>query len=808
MAQRGRVVIVGGGITGCSVAYHLALAGWDDVLLLEKGELTSGSTHHAAGLVTQFNPSATMMRFRHYSVELYNRLGVFHPVGGVRIAASRDTFMDLQRAVSRAAALGLEAELIGPSEVLERMPYASPDALHGAVWMPGDGYVDPHIATYAVADAARAHGVEIRTRTRVVGVELGRDRSVQAVVTDEGRIEAAHVVNAGGVWAPQLAEMVGARLPSVPVDHQHVLMQAVAGHEVPRGSPCFRDTDNLVYGKDEAGGMLIGGYEHDPVARWTDGVPWEHGASPVESDMDRFVPLLEGAIRRFPFLERAGVIRLLCHPDAMTPDGNPLIGPLPGVPGFWIAAGLSLNGFGGAGGIGRALAEWMTAGEPQLDVTAYRAWRFGRVYDDPVFAAECAREAYRYYYLLRYPLDTPELGRGRRPSPLQVRLQELGAVFGTKNGWERPDHFEPGEGWRRSGADQRAFGWTRPPWFDRVKAEHDALRERVGIIDMTSFGKLEVSGPGALALLDRVCDSRLDRPPGTIVYTQMLNVRGGIVADVTVTRLSHDRFRVITGAGTVDSDRGWLEYNRRGPADGDVEIRDVSDELAVIGLWGPSSRSVLERASDAEVSSAVLPFSRALALDIGGATVLAQRITYVGELGYELYVPPAWAVQVWDRLFAAGTPDGITPAGYRALESLRLEKGYRYFGTDLTASDTPYESGLAFCVHLDKGEFNGREALSSPKAATPARRLRTLVIGDEEYVPVYGGEAVRHDGLLLGRVRSCGYGHTVRRNIALATVPADLPTGTSLTVDVFGARVSGALERDVLYDPDGARIRA
>jgi glycine cleavage system T protein len=809
----GRVVVIGGGITGCSVAYHLALAGWRDVVLLEKGELTSGSTHHAAGLVTQFNPSATMMRFRRYSVELYNQLGVFHPVGGVRIAASRDTFMDLQRAVSRAAALGLEAELIGPAEVLERIPYASADALHGAVWMPGDGSVDPHIATYAVADAARALGVQIRIRTRVTGIELGSGRRVKAVLTDgladgePGRIEADHVVNAAGVWAPQIAEMVGGRLPSVPVEHQHVLMQAVDGHEIPRGSPCFRDTDNLVYGKDEAGGMLIGGYEHDPVARWADGVPWEHGASPVESDMNRFAPLLEGAIRRFPFLERAGVMRLLCHPDAMTPDGNPLLGPLPGVPGFWIAAGLSLNGFGGAGGIGRALAEWMTDGEPQLDVTAYRAWRFGRVYDDPAFAAECAREAYRYYYLLRYPFDSPELGRGRRPSPLQVRLQELGAVFGTKNGWERPDHFEPGAGWRRSGADQRAFGWTRPPWFQRVAAEHAAFRERVGVIDMTSFGKLEVSGPGALALLERVCDSRIDRPAGAIIYTQMLNARGGIVADLTITRLGEGRFRLITGAGTVDSDRGWLELNRRS-ADGAVEIRDVSDELAVIGLWGPHARMVLQDASGQEVSSAVLPFSRALTVDIGAASMLAQRITYVGELGYELYVAPDWAVQVWDRLLAAGAVHGIAPGGYRALESLRLEKGYRYFGTDLTASDTPFESGLGFCVHLDKGEFNGRKALSAPAARTPARRLRTLTVGAEEYVTVYGGEAVRHDGLVVGRIRSCGYGHTVRRNIALATVPAELETGVALTVDVFGASVPATVQRDALYDPEGTRIRA
>jgi glycine cleavage system aminomethyltransferase T/glycine/D-amino acid oxidase-like deaminating enzyme len=806
LSGRARVVVIGGGITGCSVAYHLARAGWTEVVLLEKGELTSGSTHHAAGLVTQFNPSATMMRFRRYSVALYKELGVFNTVGSVRIASSADSLKDLERSVSRASALGLEAELIGPDEVLGLLPYASARSLQGGVWMAGDGHVDPHIATYALADAARSLGVEIRMRTQVTGIELGRRHEIGAVHTPDGPIEAEHVVNAGGVWAPQVAELAGARLPSVPVDHQHILMQAVAGAEVPRGSPCFRDTDNLVYGKDEAGGMLIGGYEHDPVARWTDGVPWEHGASPVESDMDRFAPLLEGAIRRFPFLERAGVIRLLCHPDAMTPDANPLLGPMPNVPGFWIAAGLSLNGFGGAGGMGRALAEWMTDGEPQIDVNAYRPWRFGRVYDDPRFAAACARETYRYYYRLRYPFDADEWGRGRRASPLQVRLQELGAVLGSKNGWERADHFEPGHRWRRSGADQRRFGWARPPWFERVGIEHAAFRERVGIIDMTSFGKLEVSGPGAVALLERVCDSRVDHEPGRVVYTQFLNRHGGIVADVTVTRLGEQRFRVVTGAGTVDADRGWLELNRR-PGDDPVEIRDRSDELAMIGIWGPDSRAVLAEASGEDVSGGALPFRRAREIDVGGAAVLAQRITYVGELGYELYVAPDWAVQVWDRLMAAGAAHEISPGGYRALESLRLEKGYRHFGTDLTSSDSPYESGLGFCVNLDKGEFNGRAALEKPGASDPARRLRTLTAGGEEHLAIYGGEAVRHDGSVVGRVRSCSYGYTVRRTIALATLPAELTPSTELSIDMFGERVPARLERDVLYDPEGARIR-
>lgn len=801
--MRKRVVIIGGGITGCSVAYHLAKAGWNDVLVIEKRELTSGSTHHAAGLVTQFNPSGPMMRFRRYSVALYRELGVFENVGSVRIASSRDSWLDLRRGASRAAGSGFEGELISPEEVIERLPEATGDPIFGGLWIPDDGWVDPHIATYALADAARSLGVEIELRTRVTGIELDPRRDVRAVLTDADRIETEHVVNAAGIWAPQVAAMVGAFIPSVPIDHQHVAMQAVEGHEIPRSAPCFRDTDNLVYGKAESGGLLIGGYEPNPTSRWVDGVPWDHGASPVESDMDRFVPLLQGAIRRFPFLARSGVIRLLCHPDAMTPDGNPLLGPMPGVRGFWVAAGLSLGGFGGAGGIGKSLAEWMSGGESEVDVNSYRAWRFGRVHRDSAFAEETAREAYKYYYRLRYPLDTAEAGRGRRLSPLHVRLQELGAVFGVKNGWERPDYFRPGQRWRRAGADQRQFGWTKPPYFELLAEEHIAFRGCVGIIDLSSFGKISVSGPGALALMERVCDSRIDRPVGRIVYTQFLNERGGIVADLTVTRLAENDFRVITGAGAIDSDLGWLRLNAdRG--EGTVEIRDVTDEHAVIGIWGPRARDVLGEVTEDDVSDDALPFSTARPISIGGASVLAQRITFVGELGFELYVSPEWAVQVWDRLMAAGARRDIRPGGYRVLDSLRIERGYRYFGTDLTAADTPYEGGVGFCVAKDKEGFIGAAALARARERGPHHRVRTLLVGGEEYLPLYGGEAVRIDGQVVGRVRSCAYAYTLGRNVALASVPPDLELGARVDVEVLGDPVHAELAETVLYDPAGS----
>ena len=805
-SERAAVVVVGGGITGCSVAYHLAKAGLHDVLLLEKDELTSGSTCHAAGLVTQFNPSPTMMRFRRYSVELYRELGVFDSVGSLRIASSPESLEELERGASRARGIGLDVEVLSPDEVVRLLPAATRESLYGAVWIEGDGSVDPHIATHTLANAARDLGVRIETGRRVTGIRLGPSREVTAVDTDAGPIETELVVNACGIWAPQVAAMVGAFTPSVPVDHQHIALAAVDGHELPREMPCFRDLDNLVYGKSEAGGILFGGYEPNPVARWADGVPWDHAGVPVPPDHERFAQLMDGAVRRFPFLRDAGVVALICHPDAMTPDGNPLLGPMPGVPGFWTAAGLSLNGFGGAGGLGKTVAEWISAGETELDVTGYRAWRFGASYRDPRFAQETAREVYRYYYRLRYPFDVDEWGRPKRLSPLHGQLQDLGAVFGSKNGWERADFFEPGEPSRRAGADQRAFGFTKPPWFERLRVEHEAFRERVGIIDMTSFGKIEVAGPGALSLLERVADNRIDRAVGSVVYTQFLNDRGGIEADVTVTRLADSRFRVVTGAGTIDSDLGWLRLNLR-EEDGTVELRDVSEELAVIGLWGPRARDVLAGVTGDDVSGEALPFRTARPIQIGGAEVLAQRITYVGELGFELYVAPDWAVQVWDRLLASGQPHGIEPGGYRVLDSLRLEKGYRYFGTDLTAGDTPYEAGLGFCVALDKGEFNGRRALAEA-GERPARRLRTLLVGGEEYVPVYGGEAVRADGEVVGRLRSAGYGFTVARTIGLAYLPTEVGTGANLEVEVLGDTVGAVVAEDALVDPANERILA
>jgi glycine cleavage system aminomethyltransferase T/glycine/D-amino acid oxidase-like deaminating enzyme len=785
--------VVGGGITGASVAYHLAKAGWTDTLLLDKGELTSGSTCHAAGLVTQFNPSPTMMRFRRYSIELYRELGVFETVGSLRFASSNEQLMELQRGVSRARGIGLEVDLVSADEAARLMPVITKDSLHGAVWVPGDGHLDPHTATHALAKAAREMGARVMTDTRVTGIELSERGAIQAVMTPAGRIETEVVVVAGGLWGPQIAAMAGAVIVSTPVDHQHAALRAVPGHEVPHDMPCFRDPDNLVYGKAEAGGVVLGGYEGDPVARWLDGAPWDHSGVSLPPDQRRFEPLLYGAARRFPFLGEAGIVKLVCHPDAMTPDANPLVGPMPGVPGLYIAAGLSLNGFGGAGGIGQALTQLITGGEAELDLYSYRPWRFGPVHRDARYAAELARESYRYYYLLRYPFDADEWGRPKRTSALHTRMQDLGAVFGAKHGWERPEHFEPGRPWRRAGADQRKFGWRRPPWFDRLAEEHRAFRERVGLIDMSSFGKIAVGGPGSLAMLERVAGNLIDRPVGSVVYTQLLEPNGGIAADVTVTRLGDRQFSVITGAGYVNSDLGWLRLQQR--EDESVYMREVTEELAVIGMWGPHARDVLGAVTGMDVSDAGFPFMTGQQMRVGGTTVFAQRVTYVGELGWEVYVDQAWAGQVWDRLMAAGREFGITPGGYRVLDSLRMEMGYRYYGTDMGLLDNPYEAGLGFCVNREKWPSINRDI---------TRRLRTLAIGGEDYITVYGGEAVHAGGGVVGRVRSCAYGFTVRRNLAYSYLPVELKPGATVEVEVFGDRVPATVMPDAVLSRKSA----
>jgi glycine cleavage system T protein len=808
MKDQAKVVVIGGGIFGVNIAYHLAKAGWNDLVLVDKGEISSGETGHAAGLVTQFATNHTLMQFRKYSIELYSELGLFDHVGSLRVASSPEQFKELQRSVSKAKAIGMDVETITPAEALKIMPQLTGKDLYGAIYLPRDGHLDPYMTTTRMAALVRELGCTIYTDTRVTGIELSPRGDVTGVITDKGKIKTEIVINAAGLWGPRVSMMAGFNYPTTPVDHQHIALKAVRGKEFPHHTPCLRDPDNLVYMREEQGGLVIGGYEPNTVARWIEGVPWEHGGRSLTPDFDRFEQLMEGAIRRLPFLEEAEIITLVCHPGAYTPDCQPVIGPVPGARGLWMAAGMSLNGFGAAGGVGKLLTEWIIDGEPSLDIYAFRATRFGRYYENLNYAAERTRECVKYYYRLRFPNDEYEWARPVRVSPVYYRAQEHGAVFGEKFGWERVNYYQPGKESRRMGEDQRKWGWSKPPYFDRVGKEHEAARERAILFDFSSFGKIEVKGPGALPLLQHLADSNMDRPVGSAMYTQFLNTRGGVLADVTVTRLGEDLFYVVTGSGFIGNDLAWVQMNVRHD-DPAVVIRDVTQEWACLPLMGPRARDIFQKITTEDVSNAAFPYLAARFVDVNGAKVWAQRVSYVGELGWELYVPWEKALMVWDMIMAAGAEFGIEVGGYKVADSLRLEKGYRYFTADVTPLETPYEGGLGFCVDLEKGDFIGREALVKAKAAGLTRKLCTMVLDDDEYTQIYGGEAVYSDGAVISRVRSGGYGYTLKKNILYAYLPPALAkTGTRLDVELLDGRKTCQVTKTVLLDPKGEKLRA
>ena len=815
VTSQARVVIVGGGIAGCSIAFHLAARGWTDVLLLDKGALTSGTTWHAAGMVTHFHTSPTIMRMRQYSIALYRRLqdelGAarhWHEVGSLRVASSAEQMRFLERQVGMARAIGLDVGTVSPAEARRLFPLMSGESLHGAMYLPGDGYIDPSGGTMELAARARALGVAIHTEVRVTGIARSARGAVTGVATEQGQVAAEVVILAAGMWARQLAAPLGVSLPITPLVHQHLTTRPIPGAELPRATPCLRDPENLVYMREEVGGFLIGGFELEPVAWSVGGVPWDFTQQLLPPDWELFRPILDGAIRRVPVLAHAELAHLVNGPEGITPDSRPLLGPVPGAPGLWVAAGLSHTGFGAGGAIGDVVAGWLVDGEPPYDVTEMNVRRFGWVYADGAYAAERARESYKYYYTLRFPHDENEWARGRRRSALDAAVAKEGAVFGEKNGWERPLYFEPGTSGRRAGADQRRWGWARPAFFDLVGAEHAAVREAAGLFEMTSFGKIDVTGPGAARFLQRLAANDVDRAPGRVVYTQLLNPRGGIEADLTVARLAPEHFRVVTGSAFVASDLGWMRMHL--PDDGSVALREVTDEWACIGLWGPEARRILGRASSSDLGDAAFPYMSARAIDLAGAPAWAQRVTYVGELGWELYVAPADAPAAWTALLHAGRPLGLRPAGYKALESLRLEKGYRYWSADVTPAENPHEAGLGFCVQLSKGDFIGRDALIRIRERGLTRALATVVLTEaDSEVVLYGGEAVYAGAELMGRLRSGGWGYTVGRNIGYVYLPRALAvSGAALSVEVFGARLAAEVAPDVLYDPSGARIRA
>jgi 4-methylaminobutanoate oxidase (formaldehyde-forming) len=812
MVEHARAVIIGGGVGGTSIAYHLAERGWSDVVLVDRAELTSGSTFHSAGLVGQLRGSVTLTRMMMDGVALYRRLAAetgvdpsWHEVGSLRLASSTARMEELQRQAGWAKTFGLAIELIGPTEAQERFPLMSTDGVHGALFLPTDGWLDPSGLANALAAGARARGAVIRPRTRVVAIGADRGRVTGVTVERNGEreeIRADVVVCAAGMYAPEVARMAGVTVPLIPIAHQYLFTEPIEG--VHPALPQLRDPDNLVYFREEVGGLCMGGYERDPAPWGLDGIPADFNGKLLGADMARFEPIMAGAIHRVPAMADAGVSRVINGPEAFTPDNEYILGESE-VRGFFVAAGFSAHGIAGAGGIGRQMAAWIVDGEPELDLWRMDIRRFGPAYRSLDYTRIRSIENYATYYDIHYPNEERLAGRPLRTSPTYDQLRGLGASFGEKGGWERPNWFESNAG--AGDEDLRPRGWAGEHWSPAIGAEALATRTTAGLFDETSFAKLEVSGPGAAAFLGRMCANEVDRAIGTITYTQLLTRRGGIEADLTVTRTGPDAFLIVTGTAVGNHDAAWLRKHL--PDDGSVVLRDITASRVCFGLWGPRARDILAPLTRDDVSNEGFPFLTAREITVGSVPLLALRVTYVGELGWELYAPTEYGRALWSILWEAGLEHGLVAAGYRAIDALRLEKGYRVWSSDITPDETPYEAGLGFAVALDKeAEFIGRDALVAAKAVGPRKRLRCLVLDDPRSVCL-GNEPVRVDGAVVGRVTSGGYGFAVERSIAYAYLPPDhAAIGTRGEVEVFGDWIGFEVAREPLYDPDGARIRA
>jgi glycine cleavage system aminomethyltransferase T/glycine/D-amino acid oxidase-like deaminating enzyme len=795
---RARVVIIGGGVGGASIAYHLAAGGERDVVLLDRNELTSGSTFHSAGLVGQLRGSVSLTRMMMDSVALYRELDCgWVECGGIRLACSPEREQEVLRQVAWSRTFGLPLELIGPEEAQTLFPLMATDGVRCASYLPTDGYLDPSLLTYALIEGARTGGCQVFTQTRVEDI-VTRDGRVRGVRTQWGDIEAEVVVNAGGMYAAEIGRMAGVRVPVVPFAHEYLVTQPFRNRTPGEHLPTLRDPDLLIYYREEGAGLVMGGYERHS-APWSldehlvDRIPPDFNGRLLEEDWPRFEEIAANSSRRVPVMEEVKVTRLINGPEAFTPDNEFCLGESE-VAGLFVAAGFCAHGLAGAGGMGKLMADWILTGEPGLDVWAMDISRFGAQYRSPRYTSARAREVYETYYDIKYPGHERQAGRPLRLSSAYGWHRDHGAAFGEKSGWERVNWYD--ENAADGDANLRPRGWAGMHWSPAIGAEALATRERAGLFDESSFSKLECSGPGAADLLERLCDNRVAREVGRITYTQMLNHRGGIECDFTVTRVQEELFSIVTGTAFGQHDAGWIR--RHLPADGSVRLTDVTSRWACFALWGPLAHDILSPLTADRLDFGYMTMRE---LAVGDVPVRALRVTFVGERGWELYCPTEYGAGLWSTLWEAGRPHGLMAGGYRAIDALRLEKGYRVWAADITPDDTPLEAGLAFSVRRDKA-FIGSDALVQPR-----RRLRCVALEDSRSVAL-GNEPVRIDGQICGRVTSGGYGYAVQRSIAYAYLPAEVPEGQSVEVDIFGRWVTGEVAPEPLYDPSGERLRA
>lgn len=809
--RQANVVIIGGGIVGCSVAYHLTLRGCTDVVLLERKQLTSGTTWHAAGLVGQLRATHNLTRLAQYTTELYSTLERetgqatgFLQIGSLALASNGERMEELKRGASMARCFGLDVNILSPDEAHALWPLMLKDDLVGAIHLPRDGQTNPIDTTQALAKGARVRGTRILENVRVDDIVVENGKAV-GVRTSSGDIKADIVVNCAGMWAHGLAAKAGATVPLHAAEHFYIVTDIIP--DLPRYLPVLRDADACTYVKEDAGKLLVGWFEPKAKPWGMDGIPESFSFDSLPDDLEHIEPLLEAAARRVPALRNTGIQLFFNGPESFTPDNRYLLGETPEVRGLFVAAGFNSIGIQSAGGAGKVISDWIVDGYPPMDlwdVDVRRAMPFQR---NRSYLKDRTVEALGLLYAMHWPFRQPETARGVRRSSLHDRLLARGACFGEVAGWERPNWYAP------KGV-KAAYGYTygRQNWFDHSAAEHSATRQAVGLFDQSSFGKYVVEGPDAEAALNRICANDVAVPVGKIVYTQWLNECGGIEADLTITRETETRYLIVTAAATQTRDFAWLKRNI--PSDARAIAIDITSAYAVVGIMGPNSRKLLTRLTDTDLSNNAFPFATSQIIDLAYARVRASRITYVGELGWELYIPTEFAQGVFERIWEAGNGLGVKLAGYHAMNSLRMEKAYRHWGHDITDEDSPLQSGLGFAVAWNKpAGFLGREALLRQKEGGVDRRLACFALEDPSKL-LYHNEPIFRDGQLVGRITSGMYGHTVGASLGLGYVgePAvkispEFISAGRFEIEVAGERVSAKASLRPFYDPTNRRVK-
>jgi glycine cleavage system aminomethyltransferase T/glycine/D-amino acid oxidase-like deaminating enzyme len=811
LPESAQIVIIGGGIVGCSVAYHLTKLGRKDIILLEQGQLSSGTTWHAAGLVGQLRSHASMTGLIQYSTKLYAELEAetglatgWKNCGSLAVARTSERMTQLKRTVSSARAQGVDVELISAKEAGDLWPIMAIDDLQGGIWLSGDGKANPTDLTQSLAKGARIGGAKIIEGIRVSDI-VTDNGSVTAVETNQGSIKAEIVVNCAGQWARKIGKMCGVSVPLHSAEHMYIVTGKIEG--VHKDLPVMRDPDGYIYFKEEVGGLAMGGFEPEAKPWGMNGIPDDFEFSLLPDDWDQFEILMENALTRVPQLEHAEVRKFYNGPESFTPDNNFLLGEAPELKNFFIGAGFNSMGIASAGGAGKALAEWIVNGAPTMDLWPVDIRRFADFNNNPTWLHARIKETLGLHYAMPWPNRELDTARPFRRSALYDRLSAKGAVFGSKMGWERANWFATSN---ENASTEYSFG--RQNWHEATGREHETVRNNVGIFDQTSFSKLMIEGKDSCQVLNYICAANIDQPIGTSVYTGMLNERGGYESDLTVLRLGDQSFLIITGSAQAIHDADWIRKNN--DDDAHCHVSDVTSAWSILSIMGPNSRTLLERVSSTDFSNEAFPFSTVQEIDIGYATAYANRMTYVGELGWELIIPTELTVGVYELLQHHGSDLGLTDAGYYALEGLRLEKGFRAWSRELTPEINPYEAGLAFAVDMNKpGGFIGKQALVEQKASGVLKQRVVLLTLDDPNAQLWGGELVVRNGTPVGEVRSAAYGHTLGSCVALAVFENEAGIDKSFIengeyqIDLAGELLDAKAHMRAPYDPKSERVK-